>query len=289
MPYETPAQLRQALEDRLRIEASSGQIALNRLRRVVTFERVIIRLDNAEPGCFVLKGGMALELRLGEQARATRDIDLAVRYSTADVDALRDRLIEALARDPDNDMFSFEVGPAKPIGPAEAGRSALRFSVRALLDGREFDTLHIDLVASDEIAPTERLRLPGALEFAGIASRTVEVVATEQHFAEKFHALTRDYGDDRENTRSRDLADLLAFIEHDLVRPADVGRATEAVFEHRHTHPVPGVLADPPKSWGASYSMSATEMKLQATTVAGAMKRLRRFMSETSKREKPSA
>jgi len=35
--------------------------------------------------------------------------------------------------------------------------------------------------------------------------------------------------------------------------------------------------------------MSAADMKLQATTVADAMERLRRFMSETSKREKPSA
>lgn len=288
MAHETPAQLRQALDDRLRHDAAARGIALSRLRRVVTFERMVVRLDYAEPGCFVLKGGMALELRLGERARATRDVDLAIRDSVDDSGALRDRLIEALTTDPDNDMFVFEVGRARVLGPAEAGSSAERFSIRAHLGGREFDALHIDVVTSDEVAPTERLQLPGALQFAGIAPRSVEVVASEQHFAEKLHALTRDYGDDRENTRSRDLADLLAFIEHDLVRPGDVTRVAEAVFEHRQTHPFPYVIADPPTSWGASYAGTAVSMSLEAATVPEAMERLRRFMSESPEREEPN-
>jgi len=59
--YETPQALRMALEHRLLARSEATGIALDRLRRRVAFERVVARLQVAEPGRWVLKGGMALE------------------------------------------------------------------------------------------------------------------------------------------------------------------------------------------------------------------------------------
>jgi hypothetical protein len=68
-----------ALEDRLLIRPNETDISLDRLRRRVVFERVIARLLAAEPGRWVIKGGMAMEVRLGDEARLTKDLDLGLR------------------------------------------------------------------------------------------------------------------------------------------------------------------------------------------------------------------
>lgn len=67
----------------------------------------------------------------------------------------------------------------------------------------------------EEPAATERITLPGVLAFADIAPRKIEAVHRRQHFAEKLHALTRDYGG-RPNTRVKDLVDLALLIVRDF-------------------------------------------------------------------------
>lgn len=52
------------------------------------FQRIVARLDSAEPGRWVLKGGMALEVRLLDAARLTKDIDLGLREAAIDPDQL---------------------------------------------------------------------------------------------------------------------------------------------------------------------------------------------------------
>jgi hypothetical protein len=79
MSYETPQALRAALEARLKNQSRERAVDLERLRRGVLFERMLARMETAHPGRWILKGGMALEFRLGDRARATRDLDLAIR------------------------------------------------------------------------------------------------------------------------------------------------------------------------------------------------------------------
>lgn len=76
MKYETAEAFRTALEQRLKNEAEASGIALMRLRKRVAFERFLARLAAAEPSGWMLKGALALELRLGLRTRATKDIDL---------------------------------------------------------------------------------------------------------------------------------------------------------------------------------------------------------------------
>src|SRR6266511_2414609 len=99
MPYATPGALRAALEARLRSQGMAAAIDLERLRRRAVFERLLVRLEHDMPGHWVLKGGMALEVRLGDRARSTRDLDLAVRQAGEDAGTIRNHLIEALAED----------------------------------------------------------------------------------------------------------------------------------------------------------------------------------------------
>lgn len=110
MNYETPAAFRMALEARLASTSRDVGVDLNRLRRRAVFERMLVRLDTAQHGGWVLKGGMALEVRWRDRARTTRDMDLAIRNPSLDPGALRAVLVGALERDPHGDWFHFGVG-----------------------------------------------------------------------------------------------------------------------------------------------------------------------------------
>jgi len=76
MTYSSGAAFRRALEDRLLVQSRESGLALVRLRKLVAFDRLLARLAVAQPGQWLLKGGVALQLRLGSLARTTRDMDL---------------------------------------------------------------------------------------------------------------------------------------------------------------------------------------------------------------------
>jgi len=61
--YTTAGAFRRALEERLKRASLTEQIDLNRLRRQVSFDRLLTRLFREESAPWVLKGGYALELR----------------------------------------------------------------------------------------------------------------------------------------------------------------------------------------------------------------------------------
>jgi hypothetical protein len=277
MAYETSDALRTALETRLLNEARARGVSVDRLRRLVVFERILVRLEAAQPGEWVLKGGLALEVRLGGQARTTRDLDLALRAPVGDGEALFTAIVEPLGGDPDEDGFRFVLARPTTLVGDQAGRPAWRFTVEATMAGRQFAIVRVDVVArSEELAATERLQLPGMLAFAGIPPRQVEAVAPVQHFAEKLHALTRRYGD-RPNTRVRDLVDLVLLIETGRVEPIEAYRVTSWVFAARATHDVPDEIPYPPAFWSEAYAALVQDLRVQAITISQAMTCLRGF------------
>jgi hypothetical protein len=75
--YATSAAFRRAPKESLKRASLSDRIDLNRLRRQVSFDRLLARLFREEPAPRVLKGGYALELRF-KAARSTVDIDLTL-------------------------------------------------------------------------------------------------------------------------------------------------------------------------------------------------------------------
>jgi hypothetical protein len=281
MPYATPGALRAAIEARLQSQETAAMIGLDRLRRRVVFERLLVRLDHAMPGQWVLKGGMALEVRLGDRARTTRDLDLALRAAAEDGEGVRERLIEAMADDPEGDGFEFRIGLARAIDVDEAGRPGWRFPVDARLDGRTFANVRLDVVARpDEISTTDRVRLRSVLAFAGFPDHEVEAVDAAQHFAEKLHAFTRPHGD-RPNSRVKDLPDLVLLVGEGLAPSAELLATVEHLFAARATHEVPASLPDPPADWAGRYATLADELDLTARTVDQAMTLLRVFWART--------
>jgi predicted nucleotidyltransferase component of viral defense system len=275
--YKTPADLRKALEARLKQQADAQGIDLGRLRRRVLFDRIAARLSADAPGRWVLKGGTALEFRLLDRARATKDLDLALRDEAGTAEAVWDELVEALAGDVDRDSFTFRVGPPLELERDSAGRAAWRFSVEGFLSGRVYAGIRLDVAQrAEEIAATEQIELPGVLAFADIAPRKIEAVHRRQHFAEKLHALTRDYGG-RPNTRVKDLVDLVLLIEDGLAPDRELVSVTRHVFRVRGTHPLPSSVPDPPPSWTAIYPDIAVGLTDASTDLATAMFIVRGF------------
>lgn len=157
-----------------------------------------------------------------------------------------------------------------------------RASVDCRLDGRTFDHVVIDVVVrTSEIQRTEVITLPGTLAFADLP--TVDIVAIDlfQHFAEKLHALIRDYSD-RPSSRVKDLADLILFIDAGLKPTRDLVSAVTDVFIARGAAGAPAELSDPPADWRARYAELASDLQLSAPDVGAAMSVLRAFWAQAT-------
>jgi hypothetical protein len=250
--YKTAAAFRQALEDRLRELSLQSNTSLSRLRKLVAFDRLLARMVGTNPEIWVLKGGYALEMRLGARARATKDIDAALRIA---LDEASEFLAAAASADL-GDWFEFEVGrpDQAATGAPEGG---LRFPVRSLVDGRLFESFHLDIGAGDPlVGETDHLTGPALLEFAGIPPARVPACPLAQQLAEKVHALTRPYASG-EPSRVKDLVDILLIgqmCEFDIEALRD---ALVATFGVRHTHPLPESLPHPRRSWDRPFSRLA--------------------------------
>jgi len=81
--YSTPLAFKQALEQRLRSASATGT-DFGRRRQLLVFDRFLARLGRVAGDTVTLKGGLVLELRL-ERARTTKDVDLRMMGSPADV------------------------------------------------------------------------------------------------------------------------------------------------------------------------------------------------------------
>ena len=101
-------------------------------------------------------------------------------------------------------------------------------------------------------------------------------IPINQHFAEKLHALTLPR--DVENTRARDLVDLVWFVRHFTFRSDALAIACIATFERRATHSWPPVIDMPPDSWTRPYRVWRAELDLAEPTPAAAASSLRSFL-----------
>ena len=93
--YATAGAFRRALEERLKRASLTDQIDPNRLRRQVSFDRLLARLFREESAPWVLKGGYALELRF-KAARSTVDIDLTVQRVAASASGDQNQVVREM-------------------------------------------------------------------------------------------------------------------------------------------------------------------------------------------------
>ena len=280
MRYESAQAFRAALDARIRNESDARKLEPGRLRRRVVFERIVARLVAADPDGWIVKGGVALEARFPHRARMTRDLDLAVMTGAVDQAAVVEEVAEALLHDPAGDLFEFEITGVSELAADLAGRPGWRLSIDARLGGSVFDSTRLEVVVrEDEIVGVEQLELPNTLGFADIPPVTARFVDQRQHFAEKLHAFTRDYGD-RDNSRVKDLPDMLLLIDNGLAPDAELAGVVEHVFAARGTHPVPDTLPDPAPAWVVQYPREVVHLDVSARTLAEAMSTLRTFWTQ---------
>ncbi|WP_216895063.1 nucleotidyl transferase AbiEii/AbiGii toxin family protein [Nocardia alni] len=263
MTYQSAQALRTALERRLLARSTETRTSLDRLRRRVMFERIIARIQAAEPGQWVLKGGMALEVRLHDGARLTKDIDLGLRDDVNSTVDLHERLIDILTPDRDRDYFIFTANPPERLRDDSGGFPTWRTNVSAQLADKPFGRIQLDVSPrSHELHATDKLAIPNSLAFADIPAVEVEAVDIHRHAAEKFHGMLRDFGE-RENSRVRDLVDLNILLEHSLLAPERAAAAVRSVWKERdHTEP-PDNLPQLPESWPDRYERLAAGLSIE--------------------------
>ena len=240
MKYSSNRSFRQALEDRLKTNYPHYQIP--RLRKMITFERFMARLDDH----WILKGGYALQLRT-DSARTTQDIDLLA--LNIPPDQIQESLFEIIHRDL-GDFFDFVV---ERSSQSFISGSVIRFKVTAKLAGRNFEQFHIDIGFGDPIVElVEYLEPPQYLDFAEIPITRIPCYPATQHIAEKVHALTRPRM--TENSRVKDLVDILLFACMDIHLGAGaLFNAIQAVFMARGDV-IPSQLKPFPSDWKSKYS-----------------------------------
>jgi len=248
---------RKALVDRLRRQHPDQDVG--RLQKRVAMERFLARVVSALPEQARLKGGYALELRL-LRARATQDIDLALRDVPAgeDLEALRDAAELDLG-----DHLTYRIEATTRGAPQGAPYGGARLTVVPELGGQRFMPFPLDVGLGDaDPGAADVLRGGIDLGFAGLAPLDVPAVPVAVHVAEKLHALSHRRSDGRENSRSKDLIDVVLLRQHAFADVEAVRQAVVATFERRATHELPVRIDVPVQSWAREYQKLATDLHL---------------------------
>lgn len=244
------------LERRLGEASVQTGVAAGRLRRWLGFMIVAAMLGEARDGdagaaLFLVKGGVAMELRIGAGARATNDIDTAFRES---MEAVADHLDPVLRTGyGDFTATRTELEPVKDTG-------ALRCDIKLAYRGKPVVTVKMEVAAVEGGMGSEVDHVPAkTLDHVGLTGpETVPCIAVRWQIAQKLHACTEAF-DAGENDRFRDLLDLqlLAGLIAEDGWP-DVRAACIEVFEGRAKHAWPPEVTVH-ESWVAGFRVLADE------------------------------
>lgn len=263
------------LEQILSSYAQATGVAPNRVRRWVTMMVMIGALDreqvDPDEPLFLVKGGVAMELRLRASARATRDLDMVF---LGEADQLLATLDSALSEP--YSLFSFERGPAEQIGTT----GSQRFDVKVAFNGRSWATVRLEISApegrsADEAQLLEAISID---DFGLVGPEQVRCMSIRYQIAQKLHACTEVFATGRENDRFRDLIDLLLLraLDPDL---AGIRHACVDIFGTRGKQPWPPALITP-ASWPAPYARLAADLEFAIDDVDEAARLVTEFIAE---------
>jgi hypothetical protein len=231
-----------------------------------------VRDEDGEP-LFTLKGGAAMELRLGINARASKDYDAAFRARAED-------MLDALDRALAEDWAGFQLQRTEP--DLIRATRATRMDVKLAYKGRPWGTVQLEVAPAEGQAGQEIDRVPARpLDPVQIEGpERIACVSVRYQIAQKMHACTEIYTDGRENDRFRDLIDLQ--LLHDLVEDGGLPAVRHAcieLFELRDTHAWPPEVTVHP-SWPAGFAAMAADIDFYTQDVEIAAHALRQFISE---------
>jgi hypothetical protein len=210
-----------------------------------------IRDEHGDP-IFLLKGGVAMELRLQLRARATSDYDAAFRTRTEEV---IDHLDEALAQ-PWN-SFNLTRDAPEIIKNTKAVQIRLRLSYKR----RSWGSVYLQMAPVEgkmgrehdcvEAMSLDPLQVP--------LPEAANCVSLRYQVAQKLHACTEVFDEGRENDRFRDVMDIL--LVEDLLYDIGLAHVREACVDiftvrNKHTWPPTVTVYD---SWRIPFAKLARE------------------------------
>lgn len=253
---------RRALERRITTLSKERGTTAARLRRLVGFSVLCETLSEAAARgvipFFFVKGGVAIELRLGLLARATRDLDIGLCAPPAELLPFFDAALEVGF----GDFRLRRRGEARAL---DNGALALEISIEYL--GRPWATVDVDL--SPAIADVETDPVPPiALTELGLESpRFVPCLAVPAQIAQKIHALTEPEPRGRPNPRARDVLDVLLLAQRPEVDPSAIRAACERIFAERAAHTWPVSSFTFPPGWHGILTELAREVRYDTDDV----------------------
>lgn len=234
--------------------------------------------DGGGAPVFVVKGGVALELRLRLRARATKDFDATFRAGFGD-------MIESLDRALAEPYGGFQMarrGETRDIGKAR------RMDVRLLYRDKPWATVQME-VSMGEGPDVEAERVPatdlGELGLDG--PEFIYCLSARYQIAQKIHAVTAPPRLDRPNERYRDLVDLWLLRELGVGHGA-VREACETVFRRRAQHGWPPTV-EVPDTWPEPFARLASEVGLATTDVHRVAAAIREYVATIASAPKDTA
>ena len=243
---------RERLEKRLARVAREQGIDQERLRRWVSFLALCGALDRAIQTAalsgYYIKGGVAMELRFAERARATKDLDLGIGGTRA---SRLQSLSEALSFG--FDQFTFRIKTqTRDMEQADTVRVQVAIQYRT----RAWQTIEVDLGPAnvdrvDLIEP----RVRGLVELGIPVISPVRCLGLAEQVAQKLHACTGPAA----AGRARDVLDILLIDALGQLNYAGTAHVARRVFEARATHAFPPAFAMPPE-WRPELESLALEL-----------------------------
>jgi hypothetical protein len=286
MTYRTADGFRTALDERLSRRSRESGLPFDRLRKYAAFERFLARVEVATPLSWVLKGGLAINCRLGRFSRPSRDVDLA--HGSAAEEAVEQLIVASRVATSQQDHFEFRVGLQSRVTPGHPN-PAVRLRLETHLASRLYDLASIDIVAEPELIDrAEVLEVPSLLGFAELLPVTMLVTPVERHLADKVDAYLRGHINSRViSTREKDLVDLvlLAGTERPVAGVLR-GELDAALTLERD---LPDALPPPPASWGPGYRLLAAQIGIEESTVLGAFEHARSLIDPILSGSAPDA
>lgn len=227
---------------------------------------------DADAPTFIVKGGVALELRLRDRARATKDIDIVLRDPKGDLADALERAVTGEAYQ----GFSFR----RKGQPLLLDNGAVNIEIAVSYRGQPWTSVSVDIARAepgesdvewvDAIALTDDFGVTGPTQLPCLPLRF--------HVAQKLHGLTLPPRPGKQNERFRDLVDLLlmeTMITHDH---GSLREACELVFWSRNTHEWPPDLDVLPAHWTKPFAVLAEELELPQTDLDAALISVRGFV-----------
>lgn len=266
---------RRALERRITNAAKESGTTAARLRRLVGFAVLCETLSEAVARgmipVFFVKGGVAIELRLGLLARATRDLDIGLCAPPNELLPPFDSALEVGF----GDFRLRRRGEARAL---DSGTLVLEISLEYI--GRPWGTVQVDLAPATLDSETDAVA-PIALTELGLAApRSVPCLAIPAQIAQKIHALTEPEPRGRPNPRARDVLDVLLLLRRVEIDHTAVRVACEHIFAERATHSWPIYSFDFPATWRATLAELAREVRYDTDDVSVIETRFNSYLAQ---------